>query len=133
MIKRFISSLSLICLCLFAAPLTVSAYDAFRVDCSGEAAKSAVCQDDKKTDNLTGNNGALLKIADIVAYVAGAAAIIMIIVGAIKFATSGSDISTSSRTDTDVEDAKHMIANALIGLVIIILAKTIIVFVIKKI
>lgn len=134
MIKRFISSLVLAFMCLIAAPLTASAYQAYSgVQCSGEAAKSAVCKDKTTKDPLTGDNGMLIKITNIIAFFAGAIAIIMIIVSAIRFTTSGSDISTGSRHDSDVEDARKTIANALIGLAVIIMARTIIVFVLNRI
>jgi lysylphosphatidylglycerol synthetase-like protein (DUF2156 family) len=64
--------------------------------------------------------------------IAGAAAVIVILVSALRFALSGSDISTNSRTDTDVENARHTLVNALIGLAVIVLARQIILFVLGK-
>jgi len=58
--------------------------------------------------------------------------VIVMIVGALRFASSGSDVSTSSRTDTDIENARRTIGSAVIGLVVIILARTIILFVLSK-
>jgi Type IV secretion system pilin len=118
---------------LFMVPHRAAAFDPYSQVKCGQAANTAVCKDKDKGDPLTGDNGVIIKIANIVAYIAGAVAVIMIIVGALKYITSGSDISTSSRTDTDVEDARHMITNALIGLVVIILAKVLISYVINKI
>ncbi len=134
MIKRIASAILLLSLCFFSVSLPVHAYNAFGgVDCKDPAAKnSTVCQEKTSRDPLTGNNGLLIKIANIIAYVAGAAAVIMILIGSIRFITSGSDISTQSRTDTDVESARNTIVNALIGLAVIILARTIINFVVLK-
>jgi hypothetical protein len=116
-----------------AAPLTVGAFDPFGgVDCSGEQGNTAVCSDQHSGNPIAGPDGVLIKITNIVAYIAGAIAVIMILVGSIRFITSGSDISTGSRTDTDVEAARDTIVNALIGLAVIILAKVIITYVITK-
>lgn len=110
------------------------------VDCSSGAIKnSAVCAEHQNKDNpLTGcpshcGKGVLYSITNLIAYIAGGAAIIMMIYGAFRFATSGSDMSTNSRTDTDVEDAKRAITNAIIGLVIIVAGKVLIDFVLSKI
>lgn len=116
-----------------ALPQTVSAFDSFGgVDCSGRAANSAVCTDKDSGNPLFGPDGVLLKITNIVAFIAGAIAVIMILVGSIRFITSGSDISKGSRVDTDVEAARDTIVNALVGLAVIVLAKIIITYVITK-
>ena len=142
--KRLMMAILLMCLCVLANPAIVGATgtDLFvnvnGVDCTGSASKSAICTEHSTTDNpLTGcpsncGGGIINSIVNIVAYVAGAAAIILIIVSALQFITSGSDTSTGSRTDEDVENAKRTIANSLIGLAIIVLAKVLITYVVKK-
>jgi len=132
--KRLILLFSLISLCMLAAPQPAHAYNFFRgVDC-GPAKDSSICTEKSKTGNpISGTNGVILNIVNIVAYVAGAAAIIMIVVGAIRYITSGSDVSVGSRIDDDVLNAKRSITNSLIGLAVIVLAKTIITYVITKI
>lgn len=116
------------------------------VDCSSgsSASQSAVCTDHGNTANpLTGcvqttggttgcGSGIIYKAINIITFAAGAAAVIILIIGALRFVTSGSDISTSSRTDTDVENARRTIAAAVIGLVIIVLARFLILFVVGK-
>jgi len=139
MIRRLCLATALFMMCLVTVPNTVSAFDLFGGDCSGSnsTANSAICTDKLGTDPVTHQPinpviDYLTKITDIIAYVAGVAAIIIIIVGALKLITSGSDVSTGSRTDTDVEDARRSIVSALIGLAVIILARTLILFVLKK-
>ena len=150
MIRRFLSSLLLVTICMTAAPLSVGAFDAFpqaacppgsRQQKQGTAAVACVTP---SGDPISGADckinqpfpsddcGILIKITRIVAYLAGAFAVIMILVGAVRFITSGTDVSTGSRTDTDVEDAKRTISSALIGLVVIILAQAIITFVVRR-
>jgi hypothetical protein len=100
---------------------------------------SAVCNQDKNKDNpLTGcpskcGHGILYDIVNILTYIGGGAAVIMLIVSALRFASSGSDISNGARTDTDVENARRSIVTALIGLVIIVAGKYLIFFVLSKI
>jgi hypothetical protein len=131
--RRFFLSLVLVVMCSTAAPAAVLAFDPFAGNstCTGKAQEAAACKT-TGADPISGTQGIFFDIANIVAYLAGAIAVIMIIAGALKFITSGTDVSTGSRTDTDVEDAKRMIANALIGLVVIVLAKVIITYVIRR-
>lgn len=135
--RRLMLAVALVVLCLIAAPQYASAYDPFSSVCRGNNQDSAVCSTQEEAagqgDPLTGPNGTLAHITNIVAYVAGAAAIIVIIVSALRFVTAGSDVSTGSRTDTDVEDARRSLAGAVIGLAVIVLARTLILYVLKKV
>jgi hypothetical protein len=103
------------------------AFNPFGGSCNAQrAGQSVACQTSGNSDPIAGNNGLFIKITNILAFVGGAVAVIIIIVGGIRFITAGSDVSTGSRTDTDIEDARRSIVGALIGLAIIILAKVII-------
>jgi hypothetical protein len=141
MMKRLYLATVLMMLCLFAAPTRALAYDPFSAVCSGKnAGGSTACSTTVPTDSgnqpidpLTGPDGILAHITNIVAYIAGAAAIIIIIISALRFVTSGSDVSTGSRTDTDVEDARRSLAGAVIGLVVIALSRTIILYILNRI
>jgi hypothetical protein len=93
--------------------------------CTGEAADSAVCKDKTNKNPLTGPEGLLADITTIIAYIAGAAAIIVIIIGGIRFITSNGD-------SNKVATARSTILNAAIGLVVIVLARTLIIFVLNK-
>ena len=137
MMRRLSLAVALLTLCLVASPALASAFDPFGSACStGSASSSAVCSTIPTTDpTLTPINPIvdnLIKITNIIAYIAGAAAIIMMIVSALRFVTSGSDVSTGSRTDTDVETARRSIANALLGLAVIVLGRTLIIFILNK-
>ncbi|HEY5442183.1 MAG TPA: hypothetical protein VIJ68_01445 [Candidatus Saccharimonadales bacterium] len=136
--RRLSLATLLLMLCLFAAPQYALAFDPFGNDCNGDTGSSTVCSTKLQTDPTTHQtvnplNTTLSEITNIVAFIAGAAAIIIIIVSALRFITSGSDVSTGSRTDTDIEDAKRSIASAIIGLGIIVAARTLLVYVISKI
>ena len=86
---------------------------------------SAVCTDTKK--NPTGNPIAkeITKITDIVAWIAGAAAIIVIVVAGIRFITSNGDSNA-------VVSARNTIIYAAIGIVVIVAARSIIVFIVNR-
>lgn len=136
--RRLAMATALLVLCLFAAPPTASAFNPFgNVDCNNGNG-SAVCTDKGQPAKDANGNPInpiaqeMHNITNIVAYVGGAAAIIVIIISALKFITSGSDVSTGSRTDTDIENARRGLANATIGLVVIILARYLIIFVLNR-
>jgi hypothetical protein len=143
--KRVMIFVSFSCVLIMSNPSIVAA-DLFTggdsgVNCSAgsSTSQSAVCGEHDTTDNpLTGcpsncGSGELDHVTDIIAYIAGGAAVIVMIIGAIRFVTSGSDVSVGSRIDDDVLNAKRSITGALIGLAIIVLAKTLIVYVLSKI
>lgn len=96
------------------------------VKCSGDTAHTAVCRDkDPANDPLTGANGLLQKITNIVAIIAGAAAVIIIIISGLRYITSGGDSNA-------VSNAKNALIGALIGLTVIVLARALISFVLRK-
>jgi hypothetical protein len=95
------------------------------VQCSGAAAASPVCHA-TSTDPLTGSNGIIVKATNLIALIAGIAAVIMIIVAGIKFITSQGDSSS-------VSQARQTIIYACVGIVVIVLAKTIITYVVSKV
>ncbi|HVA11404.1 MAG TPA: hypothetical protein VNG32_04555 [Candidatus Dormibacteraeota bacterium] len=125
----------LLVLSLAAAPQPATAYDFFSgANCSTNTGATACnSQPDTSGGKLVNPlNDTLARITTIVAFAAGAAAVIIIIISALKLITSGSNISTGSRTDTDVEDARRSLAGAVIGLAVIVLARTLIMYVINK-
>ena len=142
-LKRLVLAV-IVSLSICLMPATVMAQDVLTggIDCSqGNNSQSAVCQQQNKPNSkdnpLTGcpsncGHGILYDATNIISIIAGGAALIVIIVGALRFVTSGSDVSTSSRTDTDIENARRTIGSALVGLVVIVLARTLIFFVLSK-
>jgi hypothetical protein len=93
---------------------------------------STLCQSDNvsgssvKNNPLLGANGLLLKISTIIALIAGIAAVIVTIVAGMRFITSGGDPAKA-------QGARATLLNALIGVVIIIVAESIIGFVLSKV
>lgn len=86
----------------------------------------AACADKDTTSNpLTGPSGTIAKVTNIMSVVAGAVAVIMIIVGGLMYVLSGGN---SSNTNT----ARETIIYAVIGLVVIAVAQSIVVFVVDR-
>jgi hypothetical protein len=109
--------------------IIANAYDPFSaVDCSNtKNGGSAICNDKNKgsTDPVSGKGGILIKITDLIAFVGGVAAALIMIVGAIRYITSNGDAN-------NISAAKNNIINAIIGLVVIISARVIIGYLIGK-
>lgn len=95
-----------------------------QVPCTGSNSTSAACS--TGGDPITGPGGAIAKVTTLIAYISGIAAIIVIIVGGVMYVLSNGDSSK-------VQAARDTVLYAVIGLVVVILARTIIVFVIGKI
>lgn len=85
---------------------------------------SEVCRD--QGDPIAGPGGLLSDITQVVSIVAGIVAVVMVMVGGYKYITSAGDSSK-------VQEAKKTIMWSLIGLVVIVLARSIILFVISKV
>lgn len=111
---------------LMITSANAQAFDFFSQPCkNGQAKNSAVCNVDPKHDPLTGSDGLIVSIANIIAFVAGVAAVIIIIVAGIQLVTSGGDSQKA-------KSARSTVLHALIGLVIVVLARTIIYFVVNR-
>ncbi|QQS69110.1 hypothetical protein IPP75_04280 [Candidatus Saccharibacteria bacterium] len=110
-----------------AIPHTVGAKSIISDACTF-APESETCKSDNADaaqNPLTGTSGTLYKVSLIVAVIAGVAAVIVMIASGIRYMTSGGD-------SQKVSSAKNTMVGAIAGLVIIVLAQTIITFVVKR-
>lgn len=114
---------------LFISASQTLAYDPYAgIDCSkytDPKTAPSICKVDS-SDPLTGANGTLIKVASIVAYIAGAAAVILIVISSIRFVTSAGDAAK-------VKKARDTIIYSLVGIVVIVLARTIIVYIVNRV
>lgn len=113
----------------FLAAQSIDIIPSSSIDCSeGNNANSAVCS--SKSGNgqnpISGNQGVLLRITDFVAYIAGIAAVIMVVVGGIRFITADGDSG-------NVKSARNTVLYAMVGIIVIVSAKALINFVILRI
>jgi hypothetical protein len=128
-IKRIILSSALLSLLVLpvAALGTVSAQS---LNCTGSIAD---CLDDgaESTDQGTGEEAAtqvdriIKRVVDIFSVVVGVVAVIMIIIGGLKYITSGGDSG-------NISSAKNTILYAIIGLIVVVLAQVVVRFVLQR-
>lgn len=118
-------------LCFATSAQPVSAFDAFGTNqyhcTSADKARSAVCKvkAGPTKDPISGKDGILVKATTIIAWMGGAAAIILLILGGIRLMTANGDPGK-------IASARGTVINAMIGLVIIGLSSAIILFVLEK-
>ncbi|MBQ3352771.1 hypothetical protein IJG89_00235 [Candidatus Saccharibacteria bacterium] len=97
----------------------VSSASALTLQEGAEAARCTGCP-----ANLFGNTGVFKQVTNTILYIVGIIAVIMLIIGGIKYVVSGGDAKK-------VTDAKNTVLYAIIGLVIAFLAFAIVNFVIS--
>jgi len=107
-----------------ASPVLAATNPFGSVDCT-KAPDSAVCQP-TTGDPISGSNGVLHKVTLLIAVLAGAAAIIVMILAGIRYITSNGDAE-------QVAKAKRTIILAAAGLVIIVAGQAIINIVLSRV
>lgn len=113
--------------------------DAACGDQSSPQYNSPVCQDARNQAGKSNNPNPVADLAqkavNLVAVLAGIAAVILIIIGGIQYTTAGGAPAGQRAGDspTKAKNARATILNAVIGLVVIALAWSIISFVIQKV
>jgi hypothetical protein len=114
-----VSVVAILGLTFVAVP--VGAVDVFSGACSG-VTSNTVCA---ATSSDAGAGAAIKNVINVLLYLLGAAAVIVIVIGGIMYATSGGE-------SANVTKAKNMILYAVVGLVIALLAYAIVNFVIAR-
>ena len=89
-----------------------------------EIKNSEVCKN--QGDPIAGPGGLITDVTNVVSVVAGIVAVVMIMYGGYKFVTSAGDSGK-------VQEAKKTIMWSVIGLIVIVLARSIIVFVLNRV
>lgn len=94
---------------------------------SGTASDSAICKEANRTDNpVTGTSGIIQRVANVLAFVGGVIAVIIIVVAGITMTLSGGD-------PAKVKSSRDAIIYAAIGLLVVVLARSIVIFVINTV
>ncbi|TAH36615.1 hypothetical protein EYC59_00360 [Candidatus Saccharibacteria bacterium] len=91
--------------------------------CHTTATNAVVCPTDGE-DPISGTNGILRKVTNLIALIAGVVAVILVIISGFQFITSGGDSSK-------VASARSALVGAIIGVAIVLSAQAILVFVLK--
>jgi hypothetical protein len=123
--KRFLKiGLASLAVFFIMSPASAYAVDVFDDVCNKPGSQdSPACQSDQ--DPITGSEGIISRVTSIIALVAGIIAVIVIIIGGFMYVTAGGD---SGKTKT----ARDTIIYAAVGLVVIALAQSIIMFIINR-
>lgn len=115
----------------FAFPAVSGAQDLFQGSkgeaCSAVGASSGgKCDQDKLDESSSSLTKILNRIIDVLSIIVGIIAVVMVIISGFKFITSGGDSG-------QITSAKHTLIYAIVGLIIVALAQTIVKFVLSKI
>lgn len=81
---------------------------------------------DSESDAITTVNNLIRRIINLLSVIVGVVAVIMIIIGGLRYITSGG-------SDTGVTSAKNTILYAIIGLIIVALAQLLVRFVLRQV
>jgi hypothetical protein len=127
---RIISALSLLFILGFGSAVPVSAAcdnNGNPLECaceSGGVSNNSACKADT-SNPITGPNGVIKKISLVIAFVAGVAAVIVILIAGLMYVTSGGDAQKAA-------SARSAILGAVIGLFIVAASESIVIFVVNK-
>lgn len=108
----------------FALPHAAHAQGVFDVCSQAGASGSSICHANG-SNNLSGPNGIIIKVANIFAFVGGVAAVIVIMIGGFMYVTASGDAGKAN-------SGRNAVVYAAIGLVVIVLGRAIIGYVIIK-
>lgn len=126
-IKRTLQGLLLVPLLALGVSAFVPAGAAYAADCDPSnltVGSGADCAQGSETpSDIQGENGIFRTIVNVMLFIIGAIAVIMLIIGGIRYTVSGGDSSA-------VTSAKNTILYAIVGIIVAILAYAIVNFVI---
>ncbi|MFZ1323853.1 MAG: pilin [Candidatus Saccharimonadales bacterium] len=124
------STVSIVLAALALLPLLPALSVSAQVD---ENAKKAACEglgsvgsDCEEAEGESAVSGLIRATVEILSFIVGVAAVIMVIIGGLKYITSNGDANS-------ISSAKNTILYAIIGLVIAVLAQGIVRFVFKRV
>ena len=124
-IKVFLATLVIVLGLVPAVPVGAAPVDVFHDACTtGGAGGSSACSNNG-SDPISGSNGILSKVTTIISILAGIASVILIIVSGFMYVTSNGDAGKLST-------AKTTIIYAIVGLVIVVMAQAIVLFVLNR-
>lgn len=112
-------------LCMLPAAASAQV-NIFQNACTAPAAQSSPACQTTGANTISGTGGVLIRVTKLIARLAAISAVILIIVGGLMYVTADGDSSK-------ITSARKTITYALVGLVVIMLAQAIIVFIINKI
>lgn len=125
-LKLFLATLGVI-LALTPAVGVFADTNVFNEACKHSSTRnSAACEGNSGNNPLIGPDGTITKVTAFISYLTGIAVIIMLIIGGFMYVSSGGDAGK-------VASARETILYAVIGLVIVLFAQALIIFVLNRI
>lgn len=121
--QRIIAGLALSLALIIGMPMTVSA-DVLDAACE-QAPQAPACQDRTPNNPLFGSDSIVENVANILAFVVGAAAVMVMIINGIKLIASQGE-------PQELTKSRNAIIHAAIGVIVVVLARSIIFFVLKR-
>ena len=118
--RKFLRIILPVLMCVFVMVATVANASALTLQEGAQAAQCDGCPSD-----LFGDKGIFKQVTNTILYIVGIVAVVMLIVGGIKYLLSGGD-------SKKVTDAKNTVLYAIIGLVVCFLSFAIVNFVISS-
>ena len=118
--RKFLKIVLPMVICMFMMVVTVHGASALTLQEGAQAAQCDGCPSD-----LFGDTGIFKQVTNTILYVVGIIAVVMLIIGGIKYLLSGGD-------SKKVTDAKNTVLYAIIGLVVCFLSFAIVNFVISS-
>lgn len=133
MVRAFLSTLFVGAMLFFCVPAVVGAasvQDDLKAACAAAntngGSTPSYCDSVNTTTNpVSGPAGIINRVADFIAYITGAVAVIMVIYGGFKYIRSNGDAQKTV-------SGRQTIVYALVGLVIIIVAKQLVTLIVNK-
>lgn len=119
------AAVAVVLLVFASVPQPAGAVDFFGGLCGGAGKGTAACSGNGK-DNISGTDGIIIRATELISIIAGIAAIITIMIAGIMFITAAGDTNK-------ISTARRTIVYAVVGLIVIVLARTIILFVVGNI
>lgn len=93
---------------------------------STQRADSELCNEAQVEDNpITGTEGVILLVANVLAIISGVIAVIIMIVAGITMMTSSGDAQK-------IKNSRNAIIYAIVGIVVVVLARSVVIFVINQ-
>lgn len=112
-------------LTFFAAPGMAYAYNPLGSACGTSGGGTSTACSASASDPITGSNGVLHRASLLLSIIAGVAAVIVIIISGFRFITSSGDPQKAA-------GARSALIGAIVGLIIIVLAESLVLFVLSK-
>lgn len=111
--------------CLAPAVPAMAATNVFKDACTADGAKTSSACQQNGSDPLTGKDGIITKATALIGYLAGICSIILIIVSAIMYVTSGGDSGK-------IKSARDTLIYAIVGLVIVGVSQGVVIFILNR-